>query len=161
MRHALLYGEFELTIDDKNRLLIPSEIRKGLDPERDGEALFLQEGVRPQPWLYPAKYYENVVSQVPSELMPVDDMVAFDQLSFALASRLEWDKQGRVLMPLKTLKRCGIGSEVTLIGARDHLELWNRAEWEQHREQLLSRRAEIVLRARQVRTAPAMAPGAV
>ena len=39
MRPLLLFGEYELTIDEKNRLLIPSEIRKQLDPERIGMSI--------------------------------------------------------------------------------------------------------------------------
>ena len=31
MRHLVLYGEFELSIDDKNRMLIPSEVRRQID----------------------------------------------------------------------------------------------------------------------------------
>jgi MraZ protein len=130
VRHLLLYGEFELTIDDKNRLLIPSEVRKQLDPERDGDAFFLIIGSNKVPWMYPERYYEDLVAQRPAELTPAEDVLAFDQLNFALAHKIEWDKQGRVLIPDKTLKRGGIAKEVTLIGARNHLELWNRNDWD-------------------------------
>jgi MraZ protein len=84
-------------------------------------------------------------------MVPAEELLAFDQMNFALASRLEWDKQGRVLIPEKTLKRTGLEREVTLIGARDHLELWNRPDWETRREELLSRSLEIAVRAKQAR----------
>ncbi len=151
MRHLVLYGEYELTIDDKNRMLIPSEIRKALDAERDGEAFFLVFGTNRRPWLYPERQYERQVAQIQQDLAPTDDVLAFDQMLFALASRLEWDKQGRVLIPEKTLRRAGLNREVTLIGVRDHLELWNRDEWEVQREALLARSSEIALRAKQAR----------
>ncbi len=150
-RHLVLYGEFELTIDDKNRMLIPSEIRRAMTPERDGEALFLVFGINRRPWLYPERQYEAMVARIQQELAPTEDALAFDQMHFAMASRLEWDKQGRVLIPDKTLKRTGLRKEVTLIGVRDHLELWNRDEWEAHREALLARSSEIALRAKQAR----------
>lgn len=140
MRPLVLFGEHELTIDDKNRLLIPSDIRKLLNPDRDGEALFFVIGVNRKPWLYPERYYETLVSQVPAEISPGDDRLARDQLLFGMASRLEWDKQGRVLVPEKTLRRTGLGREVTLIGVRDHLELWNRSDWDARREELMSSR---------------------
>jgi len=149
--HAVLYGEHELTIDDKNRLLVPAEIRKSLSPERDGEAVFLVIGRNRKPWLYPERYYEHLVSLGQQELMPDEDVLAFDQFHFAMASRVEWDKQGRILLADKTLKRAGVGKDVTLIGARDHLELWNRAEWENRFEELMSKSAEVTLRAKQAR----------
>ena len=154
LRPLILYGEYELTIDDKNRLLIPSEVRRALDGQRDGEAFFLVVGVNRRPWLYPEKGYEALVARAQQELTPAEDLLAFDQMNFAMASRLEWDKQGRVLMPEKTLRRTSVGKEVTLIGVRDHLELWNRGDWEPHFEQLLARGAEVALKAKQARQSP-------
>lgn len=151
MRHAVLFGEYELTIDEKNRLLVPAEVRKSLDPQVDGERFFLIVGVNRVPWFYPEKAYEELVSQAPVEMTPGEDLLAFDQLNFAMADRLAIDKQGRVLIPERTLRRTNVGKDVTLIGVRDHLELWNRADWETRREALFARSPEIALRARQAR----------
>lgn len=151
IRHAILFGEYELTIDDKNRMLVPSEVRKSLVPERDGEAFFMVVGQNQMPWLYPEKFYEALVSQAPAEMMPDEELLAFDQMNFALASRIEWDKQGRVLIAEKTLRRTGLQREITLVGVRDHLELWNRPDWEVRRGELEKRRSEITLRAKQAR----------
>jgi MraZ protein len=139
VQHAILYGEHELTIDDKNRLLIPAEIRKSLDAERDGESFFLVIGRNRKPWLYAEKYYQHLVSLRQQELTPDEDVLAFDQYHFAMVSQVEWDKQGRIQLRDKTLKRTGTLKEVTLIGARDHLELWNRSEWENRFDELSKR----------------------
>ena len=154
MRHLVLFGEHELTVDEKNRILVPSQVRKQLDPERDGEAFFLVTGRDGRLWLYPERHYEQLVSRDPSELTPSEDTLAFDRLMLGLASRVEWDKQGRVLLPDKALKRAGIGKEVTLVGARDHLELWNRSDWEVEREQLETRRRDLVEKIRRERETP-------
>jgi MraZ protein len=154
LRHLVLYGNYELTVDDKNRFLVPSEVRKKLDPERDGEAFFLVTGRDGRLWLYPERHYELLVSRDPSELTPSEDTLAFDRLMLGLASRVEWDKQGRVLLPDKALKRAGIGKEVTLVGARDHLEIWNRSEWENERDQLEARRRDLVEKIRHDREKP-------
>ena len=149
MQHAILYGEHGLTIDDKNRLLVPAEVRKSLDPQRDGHAFFMVVGQNRKLWFYPEKYYGLLVSQQQQEITRDEDSLAFDQMHFARASRIEWDKQGRIVLPERSLRRTGIGREVTLIGVRDHLELWNRADWEAWEEELDRRAAEIALRARQ------------
>jgi transcriptional regulator MraZ len=151
MRHPVLFGEFELNIDDKNRLLIPSEVRRSIDPAEHGDGFFLVIGINRLPWLYPSGYYERLVTQAPADITPEQDLLAFDQLHFALASRLEPDKQGRVLLPDKILRRAGVRKEVTLIGARDHLELWNRADWEARREELEQRGPEIAVAAKRHR----------
>jgi len=147
LRHPVLFGEYELTIDDKNRLLVPAEIRRSIPPDY-GEAFFVVMGTNRVPWLYPERYYDELVTQIPADMTPDDDLLAYNQYVFAMASKMPWDKQGRVLVPDKTLKRSGIGKDVTLIGARDHLELWNRADWDARREELMSRGAEIINRAK-------------
>jgi MraZ protein len=147
VQHAILYGEHELTLDEKNRLLVPSDIRKSLVPERDGDAFFLVVGQNRKPWLYIEKYYEHLVSSGQQQLMPNEDVLAFNQYYFAMASRAEWDKAGRILLPEKTLQRTGTKREVTLIGARDHLEIWNRSDWERRFEELFNRSEVVTLRA--------------
>ena len=134
-------------LDEKNRLLVPSDIRKSLVPERDGEAFFLVVGQNRKPWIYTEKYYENLVSSGEQRLMPNEDVLAFNQYFFAMASRAECDKAGRILIPEKTLQRTGTKREVTLIGARDHLEVWNRADWEQRFEELFNRSEAVIARA--------------
>ena len=145
----LLFGNYELTIDDKNRMLVPSEIRKAIDPQTDGDAFFLVTGINHKLWLYPEKYYEALALRMQSEMAPEEDLLAFDQLNFAMASRVEWDKQGRILIPDRVLKKSGLSREVTLIGMRDHAEIWNRADWDARIDELDRKRAEIAVRAKQ------------
>lgn len=150
MRHVF-FGEYELTIDDKNRLLVPSEVRRQVDAERDGEAFFAIMGVNRKLWLYPEKFYQEMVTRDLSDVSPGEELLAFDQMNFAMAAKMEWDKQGRILLPEKTLKRINLGKDVTLIGVRDHLELWTTPDWEVRREELMSQSAEITLKAKQAR----------
>jgi MraZ protein len=154
VQHAILTGEFELTIDEKNRLLIPAEIRKSIDPARDGEAFFLTVGVNRKPWLYPEKNYAALVNAERQDIIPDADNLAFDQMFFANAARVEMDKQGRILIPDKSLRRTTTGKEVTLIGVNNHLELWNRADWEGQFEANLARMSELAQRAKQARKPP-------
>lgn len=148
VRHPVLFGEFELNIDEKNRLLVPSDVRRAVNPEEYGDAFFLVVGINKLPWLYPELYYKQLVTQDPTEITPAQDRLAFDQMYFARACRIEMDKQGRILLPSRTLERAKIQKEVTLIGVRDHLELWNRADWEARREELEQRGPDIFMAAK-------------
>ena len=150
MRHPVLYGEYELNIDEKSRLQIPSEIRRAIKPEQHGAALFLVRGINKRPWIYNEFYWDDLVSKAPQEMTPAFQRLEFDQLYFARASRLEPDKTGRVVLPEPLLRRSNIKREVTLIGVRDHLELWNRDEWDAHRDALETREAEIAMASREL-----------
>lgn len=135
-------------MDDKNRLLVPAEVRRSLDPERDGEAFFITVGVNRRTWLYPERGYEVLVSQLESEMSPGEDRLAFDQMHFSMVSKVEWDKQGRMLLPDKYRTRTGLNREVTMIGVRDHLEIWNREDWAVRLAELDAQRVEIDARQR-------------
>jgi MraZ protein len=147
VQHAILFGEYELTIDDKKRLLIPAEVRKAIDPERDGKAFFLVIGKNRRIWLYPEKNYQNIVTQSAPSILPDDDALAFDQMHFAMASRAEWDKPGRIVLPERLIRRTNTATAVTVIGVKDHLEIWNRDDWQERLETFLARHGEIAVRA--------------
>ena len=88
------------------------------------------------------------------DFLPGEDAMTFDQMWFGQATRVEWDNQGRILIPEKVFKRTAIGKEVSLVGMRDHLELWNRVDWATREEELDRQRVEYTLRARQARQMP-------
>ena len=142
-----LFGNYELTLDEKNRLLVPSDIRKAWNPE-DAESLVIVPGVNRKLWLYTEKFYEKMAEHMESELAPEEDKVLSDQLNFGTAQRVEMDKAGRVLIPEKLVKKGQLGREVTVVGIRDHVEIWNRSEWNAHEEDLENRQADIAARAR-------------
>jgi len=159
-RYPVLIGEHELTLDEKNRLLVPSEIRRSIPPEH-GESFYMVMGINRIPWLYSERYYEDLVMQVPTEMIPGEDTLAFDQLVFGMASKLAWDKQGRILINERTVKRASLGKEVMLVGVKDHLELWPRDAWEARREELEKRAPDVYARAKQVRLGSSALPTAL
>ncbi len=147
----LFTGEYEHTLDSKNRLSIPSKFRQLLSPETIGDKYYLIIGPNKKLWLYPDRYYEKLVSQSPAELIPDEKILRFEQITFGLARLLELDKTGRVVIPEKMIQRVNLGKEVIIIGVRDHLELWNRQEWEQYVENGLSEHIQMLARAREAR----------
>ncbi|HEX4055530.1 MAG TPA: hypothetical protein VHX86_14795 [Tepidisphaeraceae bacterium] len=142
-RVPFFFGAHPLTIDPKNRLLIPSQIRKRIDVEAEGNRLFvtLRNSV---PWFYPSGFYTRLLNlQVGPDLSPSEELLDYEHYKLSLAEELEWDGQGRVVLPDDMLKSANIGKEVTLIGSKDHLELWNRAKWIERKEMLIAQSPKI------------------
>ncbi len=152
MTHTILQGEFELNFDEKNRLMIPSDLRRTIDPEGQGTAFIITIGLNRKPWLYLEKTYESIVSAAENDIAPNADVLAFDQMYFAMAGKIEMDRAGRILVSEKMLRRTGTTREVTLIGVRNHLEIWNRSDWESQFEQNLTQMAELARKAKEART---------
>jgi MraZ protein len=81
--------------------------------------------------LYADRYFEQYAEQYHASLEPNDDRDKFEKVFYAMATLLDVDKQGRVVLPQWILDRVGVGRQVTLTGSRDHLVLWNRREYEE------------------------------
>jgi transcriptional regulator MraZ len=142
-RVPLFFGEHPLTIDPKNRLLIPSQVRRAIDVEVEGNKLFviLRNSV---PWFYPSGFYTRLLNyQVGPDLSPSEELLDYTHYKLSLAEELEWDRQGRVVLPDAMLKSANVGKEVTLIGAKDHLELWSRDQWLQRKQWLIAQSSKI------------------
>jgi MraZ protein len=76
--------------------------------------------------------------------------VVFERISFALASKVELDGQGRLLLSERLRSRAGLKEDVTLVGVRDHVELWNTQDWEQYVSDHMPQYQKQMTQARQV-----------
>jgi len=145
----ILTGEYELTLDDKNRLLVPSRLREQMPSEELETGFYLTLGVNRIVSLYPDKYYQRIALAVAPRTAAPDESLAFERVNYALAGRVELDRQGRVLLPDKAIRRAGLKERVTLIGVRDHLELWDRQKWDRYMSDNLEGHEQMLLKMRQ------------
>lgn len=121
---------YERTIDVKSRIQIPAQYRNLLDPEVHGTAFYLCPGERSNTLsLYPEFVFERRAERLRTDEISGEDSLAFEQLYFSLASRLEMDKQGRVVLPERQLLLVNLGKEITLAGALNRIEVWATAEY--------------------------------
>jgi MraZ protein len=128
----MLTGEYEHALDDKNRLFVTNKLRNQIDTEEHGSSFYLVMGTNGVLCLYPEKYFQQIALAGAPRTAAPDEAVAFERLGFALASKVELDRQGRLLLSEKVRKRARLGSALTLVGVRDHIELWNTDNWEKY-----------------------------
>lgn len=126
VQRPLLVGEFDFTLDAKNRVAVPARLREE----------FMGGGI------YVTRWYENSLAGFsPAEFQrQIDELTqSGPTLSSKVRAQLRlisanavWQKldgQGRITIPSRLLERASITREVTIIGVRDHIELWDRAAW--------------------------------
>lgn len=142
-------GTYELTVDPKNRLSIPANARSAMDPEKDGTRFYLVPGGRKGTLaLYADRYFERYAEQCHSLLQDTDEKEDFEQVFYSMATLLEIDKQGRVVLPQRIVEHAGIGKKVTLAGRRDHLVIWNREKFKEFLEENWDRYPDLLRQAR-------------
>ena len=142
-------GTYELTVDPKNRLSIPAAVRSGMDPDKDGARFYLVPGGRKGTLaLYADQYFERYAERYHSSLEATDEKDDFEQVFYAMATLLDIDKQGRLLLPQRIMKHAGIGKKVTLAGRRDHLVIWDRGDFTAFMEKNWDRYPDLLRQAR-------------
>ncbi|MHC4396650.1 MAG: division/cell wall cluster transcriptional repressor MraZ [Planctomycetota bacterium] len=146
----LLTGEYRHVIDGKNRVLISNKLRGQIDVDEHGSNFYLVLGANGILCLYPEKYFEQIVLAVAPNTTAPDEAVAFERISFALASKVELDGQGRLLLNERLRERAGLKDRITLVGVRDHIELWNNENWEQYLADNMTQYQKQMSQARQV-----------
>jgi MraZ protein len=121
----MLLGEYEHTIDDKNRLTLPAKFRGAFD---DGGVV--TRGLDGCLHAWPqAAWQELVDSRLASlDLLSVQGR-RLHRHFFSGASETAPDKQGRVSIPPALLEHAKLGRDVVVAGVNDHLEIWDRAAW--------------------------------
>lgn len=146
----LLTGEYQHVVDEKGRVLVSNKLRNQIDVDEHGGNFYLVLGANGILCLYPERYFEQIVLSVAPAATAPDEAVAFERISFALSSKIELDSQGRLLLNEKLRKRAGLKEEITLVGVRDHIELWNTDDWEQYLSDHLNQYQKQMTQARQV-----------
>ncbi|UCG55866.1 MAG: hypothetical protein JSU70_13455 [Phycisphaerales bacterium] len=146
----LLTGEYEHVVDDKNRVLVSNKLRSQIDADEHGSSFYLVFGANGILCLYPEKYFEQIALAVAPGATAPDEAVAFERISFALASKVELDGQGRLLLNDRLRRRAGLKDQVTLVGVRDHIELWNSKDWERYLSDNMAQYQKQMSQARQL-----------
>ena len=146
----LLTGEYQHVVDGKSRVLISNKLRNQIDVDEHGSNFYLVLGANGILCLYPEKYFERVVLAVAPGTTAPDEAVTFERMSFAMASKVELDGQGRLLLNERLRKRAGLKDHITLVGVRDHIELWNSEQWEQYLSDHMAQYQKQMAQARQI-----------
>jgi len=118
-KYHMLMGIFENSIDQKNRVIVPSKLREEL-----GYKAVLTRGLDECLVLYPMETWQK--QQEALEALPRSDakVRAFLRYTYANARDVEIDKQGRILFPQDLKEFAHIEKDLVTIGMIDRIEIW-------------------------------------
>jgi DNA-binding transcriptional regulator/RsmH inhibitor MraZ len=78
--------------------------------------------------IFTERGFEELASRMETEFQPGPDSLRFELQFYALASRVDIDKQGRVVLPDLLVKKARLGEEVWLVGQKTRIDIWNRQD---------------------------------
>ena len=121
----MLLGEYEHTIDDKNRLTLPAKFRQSFD-----DGCVVTRGLDGCVFVWTPGAFESYRSSTLADLHPLSQQGRrMHRHFFSGANEQTPDKQGRVSIPPALLAHAKLGRDVVVAGVNDHLEIWGRAAW--------------------------------
>ncbi|GFN35960.1 division/cell wall cluster transcriptional repressor MraZ [Tepidimicrobium xylanilyticum] len=120
----MFIGEYQHTIDNKGRLIMPSKFREGLGPN-----FIMTKGLDNCLFVYPMEEWQILESKLRSLPLTNRDARAFVRFFFAGATECILDKQGRVLIPSNLREHARLDKEAIIIGVAARIEIWSKEEW--------------------------------
>ncbi len=123
----MFLGQFEPQFSSNSkRLSIPVKLRSSLSKGKVilskgfDQCIF---GYSAEGWdAQSAKHLEN----------PISDLTSRDlrRFIFSASESVDFDSQGRMVIPKILIDYAGITNSVTVVGAGDHFEIWASNKWE-------------------------------
>ncbi len=125
----VLYGEYRHNIDKKGRVAVPAKLREEL-----GETVTIAKSLEGKNCLciYSADEWAALDEKV--RRLPTVKASALRHYLYAGARTLEYDSQGRVLIPQNLREFASLEGETAILGMSTHLEVWNAAAWDEECE---------------------------
>lgn len=120
----MFLGEYSHTIDAKNRLIVPAKFREEL-----GENFVVTKGLDGCLYIYPQKEWEAFEEKLSSLPMGKSDIRKMVRFFMSSASQAEFDKQGRILIPVTHREYAGLDKEVIFAGVGKKIEIWSKEKW--------------------------------
>lgn len=123
----MFMGEYQHSIDEKGRLIIPAKFREDL-----GEKFILTRGLDNCLFVYPLAQWKVLEEKIKDLSTSHADARAFVRMFFSGAVEAELDKQGRVSVPVHLREHAKIERDVYVIGVSSKVEIWSAEQWKNY-----------------------------
>jgi len=123
----MFMGEYQHSIDDKGRIIIPAKFRDLL-----GTSFVATRGLDSCIFVYPMDEWGIMEQKLKSLSLMKSDARAFSRFFFSGATECVWDKQGRVNLPINLRQYAKLDKDCVILGVSNRVEIWNKELWEQY-----------------------------
>ena len=128
----MFLGEYQPNITEGSRIALPKKLREQVR----GDELILSRGFEKCIFIYDK---EDWVTEANKQVEnPISDLKTRDLKRYMYAGAMESaiDAQGRVVLPTNLKEYAEIDKKTAVIGAGDHIEIWDLANWKLRLEKI-------------------------
>lgn len=126
----MFYGQYEHSLDTKDRLIIPSKFRE-IFKEHYAEKFFITRGLDRCLFVFTEEEWRLQERRFQDMSFTREEARKFNRLYFSGACEVLCDKQGRILIPTYLKSYAEIKEDVVIIGVSDRIEIWAKDKWDQ------------------------------
>lgn len=122
----MLTGEYRYSLDDKNRLMIPSRIRNDIT----GNSVVLTRGVDKCLWLFSHDEWKKIAqSLIGSTSLFQEKARLMQRRIIAPAQETEIDRSGRIIIPTTLKEFAELKKECIILGIQTYIEIWDEESY--------------------------------
>lgn len=147
LRTKMFIGEYQHSIDQKNRLAVPSKFRQILKT-----GAVITRGIDQCLFLYPQEKWHELAGKIAQLPFYQASNRAFSRLMLAGAMEVAIDNQGRILLPSYLKSYAKLQIKVVIAGVYDRLEIWDEVIWDKYKQKTESNAEEIATRVGEMMT---------
>ncbi len=130
---TMLIGEYHHSLDDKNRLMIPSKLLPDL-----GQEVILTRGFDQCIIVYPINKWDELIAKFSEIPITKSESRKFMRIFLSSATSCKFDNQKRICLPGILKSYANIIKEVVILGIDDHLEIWSEDSYKKFLDENLN-----------------------
>ncbi|PCI20014.1 cell division/cell wall cluster transcriptional repressor MraZ [Candidatus Wolfebacteria bacterium] len=120
----MLIGEYNHTLDNKNRISLPVKFRKEL-----GKKIVITPGLDNCLFVFTHVEWKKISERLSQSSLLQSDTRSFSRFMFGGAVQIDVDSIGRILIPDFLRDRSNLKNKVSMIGVQNRVEIWNDKAW--------------------------------
>lgn len=121
----MFIGEYLHNMDEKNRIVIPTKFREQLKDQ-----FVIAKGLEKCLYIYSINSWQKLVDKLNTLPFTKKDTRKFIRVFFSGATVCEFDRLGRTQITSPLVKYADLKKEIAIIGANDHMEIWDKSTWD-------------------------------
>ncbi|MEK7203094.1 MAG: division/cell wall cluster transcriptional repressor MraZ [Patescibacteria group bacterium] len=134
----MFIGEYNHNLDDKGRASVPVKFRSFLKG-----GVVVTRGLDNCLFLYTKKEWQKLAIKLSKLPINKSNTRAFARLMLAGAMDVDFDNQGRIMLPEYLRKFAGLKKKVVIAGLYDRLEIWDEIAWNKYKQGTEEKSADI------------------
>ena len=127
-------GQAEYSVDSKGRVAIPAKMRNALNPDAKG-TFTITRGFEKCISLYPMDQWNAIEAEMSALNAYERKSRDFVRSILMWADDVSLDGQGRIGIPKTLAEFAGVSERALIIGALDHIEIWNPDAFRRHMDE--------------------------